>query len=149
MLRIALKSTLANTRRLFSTGLSVILGIAFLTGTLVFTDTIRRTFDDLFATVYAGTDSVVRSSTALEWEQGGEQRGRISVTVVETVAGIDGVANVEPMLAGFAQLVDADGDPIGDPGRGAPTFGMNYFGGSLSPWRLTQGSYPPGPGEIV
>jgi putative ABC transport system permease protein len=147
--RLALKSTLAKKRRLFSTALSVILGVAFLTGTLVFTDTIRRTFDDLFATVYAGTDSVVRSSTSLEWERGGEQRGRVPETVLDTVASVEGVAGVEPMVAGFAQLVGADGDAIGDPGRGAPTFGMNYFGGNLSPWRLTQGSFPPGPGEIV
>jgi putative ABC transport system permease protein len=149
MFRLALKSTLANKRRLFSTALSVILGVAFLTGTFVFTDTIKRTFDDLFATVYAGTDSFVRSSSAVELEQGGDQRGRIPETVLDTVAGVDGVVDVRPMLTGFAQLVGADGEAIGDPGRGAPTFGMNYFGGNLSPWRLTQGSYPPGPGEIV
>ena len=50
---LALKSVLAKKLRLFSTALSVMLGIAFLSGTLVFTDTIQRTFDDLFATVFA------------------------------------------------------------------------------------------------
>jgi putative ABC transport system permease protein len=49
MFRIAMKSALFNKRRLFGTGLSVVMGIAFLAGTFVFTDTIKRTFDGLFA----------------------------------------------------------------------------------------------------
>ncbi|HEY5012055.1 MAG TPA: hypothetical protein VIK61_05045, partial [Acidimicrobiia bacterium] len=61
MFRVALKATLGKKLRLFSTAFSVMLGVAFLTGTLVFTDTIRRTFNDLFAQVYASTDTYVRS----------------------------------------------------------------------------------------
>ena len=61
MFKLALKSTLAKKRRLFSTALSVMLGVAFLAGTLVFTDTIGRTFDDLFAGIYAETDTYVRA----------------------------------------------------------------------------------------
>ena len=49
MLKLARKSVLAHKRRLIGTGLSVIIGIAFLAGTFVFTDTIKRTFDNLFA----------------------------------------------------------------------------------------------------
>lgn len=51
MFRLALKSALAKKRRLFGTTLSVMLGVAFLAGTLVFTDTIQRTFDDLFSNI--------------------------------------------------------------------------------------------------
>ena len=56
MLKLARKSVLAHKRRLIGTGLSVIIGIAFLAGTFVFTDTIKRTFDNLFANVYKNTD---------------------------------------------------------------------------------------------
>ena len=46
--------------RLLLTALSITLGVAFVAGTLVLTATIRKTFDNLFADVYRGTDAVVR-----------------------------------------------------------------------------------------
>ncbi len=149
MFALALRSVFARKRRLISTALAVTLGIAFLAGTLVFTDTIRRTFDDLFADIYDDTDTVVRSTSSVEMDFGGEQRGRIPDATLEVVRRVDGVAEAQPVVQAFAQLVDADGDAIGNPGQGAPTFGMNYFGGPLSPWELTPGSKAPGNGEMV
>ena len=149
MFRIALKSALTKKLRLFSTALSVILGVAFLSGTLVFTDTIKRTFNDLFADVFADTDSYVRSATTVDLGMGNEQRGRIPESVVDTVRTVPGVDDAQGVVQGFAQLVGSDGKAIGDPGRGAPTFGMNYVSGAMSPWQLTEGSRPPGPGELV
>jgi putative ABC transport system permease protein len=149
MFRIALKTALAKKLRLFSTALSIMIAVAFLGGTLVFTDTIRRTFDDLFADVYATTDSWVRSSASVELELGAEQRGRIPDSLLATVRGVDGVAEAQPYVQGFAQIVSSDGDPIGNPGEGAPTFAMTYSEGVLNPWDLTDGSRAPGPGELV
>jgi putative ABC transport system permease protein len=149
MFRLALKSTLARKLRLVSTGLAVVLGIAFLTGTLVFTDTIKRTFDDLFADIYAETDTFVRSSTSISMEFGGDARGRMPESVLGTVASVEGVADAQGVVQGFAQVVDAEGDAIGNPGQGAPTFGMSYVSGALSPWQLSADSRAPGPGELV
>lgn len=149
MLRLALKSFLSRKRRLISTGLAVTLGIAFLAGTLVFTDTIKRTFDDLFADIYAETDTFVRSSTSISMDFGADARGRMPESVLSTIAGVDGVADAQGLVQGFAQVVTSGGDAIGDPGRGAPTLGMSYISGALSPWQLTEGSRPPGPGELV
>ena len=149
MFRIALRSALAKKLRLFSTALSVILGVAFLSGTLVFTDTIKRTFDDLFADVFAETDSYVRSATTVDLGMGNEQRGRIPESVVDTVRAVPGVDDAQGIVQGFAQLVGSDGKAIGNPGQGAPTFGMNYVAGSMSPWQLTEGSRAPGPGELL
>ena len=74
MLKLARKSVLAHKRRLIGTGLSVIIGIAFLAGTFVFTDTIKRTFDNLFADVYKNTDVYVRSNQSIESDFGQTQR---------------------------------------------------------------------------
>ena len=69
------------------TALAVSLGVAFLTGTLVLNDTMRNTFDKLFASVYAGTDAVVREKAAFEGPNNtGKQRGRIDATVLDQVA---------------------------------------------------------------
>ena len=56
MFRIALKSTLARKGRLFLTAGAVIAGCAFLSGVFVFSDTIRASFNTLFASAYAGAD---------------------------------------------------------------------------------------------
>ena len=48
MWRIALKSLLSHKRRLIGTASAVVLGVAFLAGTLVLTDTMRAAFDDIF-----------------------------------------------------------------------------------------------------
>src|SRR6478735_5728644 len=149
MWRLALKSTLARRWRTISTGFAVMLGIAFLAGTLIFTDTIRRTFDDLFAGVYAGTESYVRSSESLPTQFGPDVRGRIPESILPVVRSVDGVADAQGLVQGFAQVVDAHGKAIGDPGRGAPTFAMSYVRGALSPWDVTAGSRAPGPGELV
>lgn len=149
MFRFALKSTLMKKFRLISTAFSVMLGVAFLAGTLVFTDTIRRTFDDLFANIYENTDSWVRSTTQIETPEGQTIRGRVSDTLVSTVRSVPGVLDAQGLVEGYAQLVDAKGKALGDPGRGAPTLGMNYVSGELSPWHLLAGGRAPGDGEML
>jgi putative ABC transport system permease protein len=147
--KLALKSTLARRFRLLSTALSVTLGVAFLAGTFVFTDTIQKTFDDLFADVYEGTDAYVRPASVLEDDFGNEYRGRMSDAAIDTVRGVEGVAEADGFVQSYAQIIDQDGDPIGDPTQ-APTFGMNYLTGALSPWRLQAGGAPPqGPDQVV
>ncbi|MEZ5179140.1 MAG: FtsX-like permease family protein [Acidimicrobiales bacterium] len=150
MFRLAIKSALAKKRRLFGTTLSVLLGVAFLSGTLVFTDTIKATFDDLFADIYAETDTVVRAESSVESSTAAEARGRIPGYVLDSVAAVRGVAEAQGYVAGFAQLIGSDGEPIGNPARGAPTLGMSYGGGpALNPWKLLEGGRAPGPGELV
>ena len=113
MLRLSIKSTLAHKRRLIGTALSVILGVAFLAGTFIFTDTIKRTFDNLFADVYDETDAAVRSRQSLDVQFGDSVRDRIPDTVIADVAQIPGVAAAVGDVQGFARIVGADGDPLG------------------------------------
>ena len=79
MLRDALKNLIAHRRRLMATAIAVMLGVSFMAGTLVLTDTVTHTFNSLFATVYKGTDAVVREQSAFSGVQNtGAQRGRVS-----------------------------------------------------------------------
>ena len=78
MLKVTVKSLLAHKFRLAATALAVMLGVAFMAGTLVLTDTISRTFDELFGDVFQDTDAVVRREAAFSGTQGGaDQRGRV------------------------------------------------------------------------
>ena len=149
MLKVTLRNLNANKRRLVSTFFGVLLGVAFLTGTLVLSDTVNRTFMELFADVNAGTDAWVRSSSSIDG-QFGLSRARIDESLVPTVAAVDGVKTAEGVVQGFAQIVGSDGEPIGNPDMGAPTFGSNWSDtDALNPFNLVAGAPPGAENEVV
>ena len=63
MLRTALKTVLAHKVRLILTAVAIVLGVALVTGTFVFTDTINAQFDTLLDDIYSGTDVSVRAES--------------------------------------------------------------------------------------
>ena len=81
MFKLTLKSILARKGRLLLTSLAVILGTSFLAGTFIFSDTLTKSFDDLFADVFEDTDAYVRSSVVIEGDFGAEERQRIPDTL--------------------------------------------------------------------
>ena len=151
MLCVTIKGLLARKVRLAATVVAVTLGVAFTAGTLVLTDTIGKTFDDLFAEVYDGTDAVVRAPSAFDAPAGAsDQRGRVDQSLVDVVAGVDGVAVAEGTVVGYTQLVGADGKPLGDPEIGAPTLGGNWSrSDDLNPFTLVEGRAPTADDEVV
>ncbi len=151
MLRAAFRQLLANRLRLAATALAVCLGVAFLAGTLVLTDTVTTTFDRLFASVYGGTDAVVREKATFSGPQNsGDQRGRVDESLVRSVRNVPGVDHVEGVALGYARIVDKDGDPIGDPARGAPTLGYSWSDDArLNPFNVSSGRAPTNPTEVA
>lgn len=151
MFRTALQGVLAHKLRLLATALAVTLGVAFMAGTLVLTDTVTRTFDDLFGDVNKNTDVVVRGVASFEGLQGsGAQRPRLPAAVVKTVAAVPGVAKVEGDVFGYARIVDKTGKALGNPASGAPTIGLNWGTvAELNPFVLTAGRPPVASDEVV
>jgi len=148
-LRTTFKSLVAHKFRLFATSLAVMLGVAFMAGTLVLTDTIQKTFDDLFSNVYDDTDAVVRAEGAFD-SAGIEQRGRLDASLLVTVSDVDGVDVAQPDIRGYAQLVDKDGDAVGDPENGPPTLGGNWIDSEeLNGFEISDGSPPSADDEVV
>ena len=127
MLRIALKSASGNLLRLALTGLAVVLGVAFVAGTFVLTDSIDAAFDSLFEDANAGIDVYVNPVT--EFEVGGgppglDQSGGVTLdeALLAEVQAVDGVANAVGLVEGIAPLISPDGERIG--GQGPPTLGF-------------------------
>jgi putative ABC transport system permease protein len=147
MLKLSIRTVLARKRRALFTALSVVIGIAFLAGTFVFTDTIQRTFDNLFADVNKNTDAFVRSAEEFELGFGQSARARLPQELVATVRSVPGVTQAEGDISGAAVLVASDGEQIGND-QGSPRFGMNIYGGELSPWTIAEGRLP-GPDELA
>lgn len=151
------RTTLANLARrklrLLATSLAVLLGVMFTSGTLVLTDSLQGTFDNLFSNVYANTSAVVRSNQNVE---GGIEfgatptRGNMPDTRVAKVAAAKGVADAEGTIGGYAQIVKADGKALGNPNQGPPTMGGNWMTNTdLNPYRIVQGHAPRAADEIV
>ena len=104
MLKLSLKTVLARKRRAVLTAFSIVIGIAFLAGTFVFTDTIQRTFDNLFADVNKNTDAFVRSAEEFDLGFGESTRSRLPADLVETVRAVSGVTQAEGDISGGNRL---------------------------------------------
>ena len=101
MLQITLQGLLAHKVAFVVTAVAVILGVAFMAGTLVLTDTIKKTFDDLFANVYQGTDAVVRGTAAFNGPQfDRQQRPLVDGSLVPALSQVPGVAAAEGSVVG-------------------------------------------------
>jgi putative ABC transport system permease protein len=122
VLRDALKNLIAHRRRLMATAIAVMLGVSFMAGTLVLTDTVTHTFNSLFATVYKGTDAVVREQSAFSGVQNtGAQRGRVDASLLPQLEAVPGVAAGEGVVEGYARIIGSNGKALGNPVNGAPT----------------------------
>jgi putative ABC transport system permease protein len=140
MWRLSIRSALAHKRRLLSSVFSIVIGISFLCGTFVFSDSLRRTFDDLFGSVYANADSVVRSSQVVK-TAAGESRGRLDDSIVAKVKAVPGVTDAVGSVGGYARIIDHAGKPMGAD-QGIPNFGMDITDTELSVWTRKAGRVP-------
>src|SRR6478609_2311844 len=149
MWKVTLKGIWAKKVRFLLTGVAVILGVAFISGTFVLTATISKTFDGLFSDIYENTDAVVRAPQTFKGDFGGG-RGRISADLLPTVRSADGVAAAAGTVQGIAVIVDKDGDALGSNGQGAPTLGFAWIRNrDLSTLHLVAGKAPTAPDDIV
>ncbi len=149
MLRATLRSLLAHKLRLALTAFSVVLGVAFVSGTFVLTDTINRTFDQVFEEVSAGVDLSIRARSGFgDDTRPDAQRATVPAALVGAIAGVPGVAVAEGTVGGFAQPVDAQGKAVTT--GGAPNLGFNWGRiEQLNPREVRRGRAPSGPGEVM
>jgi len=145
MFKIALRSVLLHKLRLTLTAVAIVLGVAFVSGTFVFTDSIKASFDDLFSDVNAQVDFFVRGTSEF-----GSTAATLDESIVDAVRAVEDLDLVVPSIDGIAQLIDKEGEPIG--GAGPPTLGFSYLpeGEGISPIDVRPGdSWPTEPGQVV
>jgi putative ABC transport system permease protein len=125
MWKVTRKGLLAHKLRLAMTALAVVLGVAFVAGSFVLTDTIERSFGGLFDELAGGIDLQVRPEGVEGDVAAGvsQERTRLDAEVLDRVRAVEGVAVAEGFVMGQAQVIGADGEPVGAPG--APTMAFN------------------------
>ncbi|GAB7184990.1 ABC transporter permease [Kitasatospora sp. Ki12] len=153
MFRTALRNVLAHKGRLLMTTLAVMLGTAFVAGTLVFTDTLGSALRSQNSKSYTDIAVTVsdREAVGRGYDHGG--RARTGPTLTEStrqaVAALPGVAEARGVVSGFAGIADKKGALIGD---GFSTTGTNYVPGAdgTDPrYPLVEGRGPKNAGEIA
>jgi putative ABC transport system permease protein len=109
--KVALRGLAQRKLRAFVTMLAVLLGVAFIAGSYVLTDTINRSFDDIFTEAYAGTDVAISPSTT----GGGEEIDLppFSAEVLNQVRRVDGVEKAAGGIFSTVRFVDDEGEPLG------------------------------------
>jgi putative ABC transport system permease protein len=145
--KVTYKGLLAHKLRLALTALAIVLGVTFISGTLVLTDTLHGTFSTLFGHVYQNIDFEVRGKAAFT-TSGGAVRNAIPESLVSSVRQVPGVAYAEGTVSGYAQFVAPDGKAITT--TGAPTLGLSYNPNQkVSALQLSRGRAPTASDDVV
>ncbi|MEV5979428.1 FtsX-like permease family protein [Streptomyces sp. NPDC052114] len=147
MLKATLRSFLAHKGRLVLSALAVILSVAFVAGSLIFSDTVNRTFDRLFASTSA--DVTVAPKEDLDEAVPSGQTPTVPASLRARVAKVKGVADAHlDVSVDNAVVVDSDNESVG-PTTGAPTVATNWYLTDRSPVELTSGHAPRRAGQAV
>ncbi|MDX3238005.1 FtsX-like permease family protein [Streptomyces sp. ME03-5709C] len=135
MFRTALRNVLAHKARLLMTVLAVMLGVSFVSGTLVFTDTIGSALRKASAKNYSDVSVAVTSADA---DRPLPQR------LVDEIGRLPGTESTTATVTGFTALADKKGRMVGD---GWSTRGGNYTGADRYP--MLQGREPHTSSEVA
>jgi putative ABC transport system permease protein len=146
MLKLILKQTLARRARLGLTMVAVTLGVTFVTGALVLTDTAQRAFDSQFTQAASGVDVTVRKAVAFDAAMGVEvSRDPLPPRVVDRVRTTAGVDQAIPVAKGSGLIV-SDGKAIVPQG---PTMLSSWTPAPVGAFTLREGQPPSGRDEVA
>ncbi|QIJ63130.1 ABC transporter permease [Streptomyces sp. JB150] len=146
MFRTALRNVLAHKARLLMTVLAVMLGVAFVSGTLVFTNTISDAYQKSSA---KGFDQVDVAVDPEYQEDRGDTLGKtpeLTGAMLDKSARVPGAESAIGVVTGFTALADKDGKLVG---TGFQSQGGNYWGADDPRYPLVEGHAPKGRGEVV
>jgi putative ABC transport system permease protein len=130
------------------TAIAIVLGVTFISGTFILTDTLHNVFNSLFANIYQHIDFEVRGVAQFSTTVGGAVRNPIPESLLPTVSGVPGVEAASGSVTGYAQYVSAEGKAIST--GGAPTIGISFNPDPrISALRIVQGTPPTSPQDVV
>ncbi|MEV6385240.1 FtsX-like permease family protein [Streptomyces sp. NPDC051773] len=150
VMKTSMRNFFAHKGRMALSAIAVMLSVAFVTGTLVFTDTMGTTFDKLFAAT--SSDVTVSAKGASDSGETQSDTGKPPVmpaSVVDKVGGAEGVKSAEgTVFSTSVTVVDADKDNL-SPTSGAPTIVGNWNANDARTMKISSGNAPRGPDQIM
>ncbi|MEU5049482.1 FtsX-like permease family protein [Streptomyces sp. NPDC021096] len=146
VLKTSLRNFLAHKGRMALSAVAVLLSVAFVCGTLVFTDTMNATFDKLFAST--ASDVAVSPEKKDNAQETGKPQ-TLPGSLEGRLAKVPGVAKVEGHATSQRITAAKAGNKSISPDSGAPTVGTNWDDSQKKSVEITSGHEPRGAGEVV
>jgi putative ABC transport system permease protein len=143
LISLSLKSLWARKARALATTFAVVIGVAFVAGSYVLTDTIFAAFDEIFGESLKGTSVVITAENPVKQENG--ETPTISASLLPRVQGTRGVKQAAGAIFTPGGFFDAEGEKIGT--KFAPKFISSTLPGGLESLTYVEGHRPRGPTE--
>ncbi|WP_282692862.1 ABC transporter permease [Streptomyces sp. CC208A] len=147
--RTSLRNVLAHKGRMALSAVAVLLSVAFVSGTLVFTDTMNTTFDKLFAVTASDVTVSPAGSDPTDEHPATGRPDSFPDSVVAEVRKAQGVADAQGSVTSMGVTVVDKGDKNVGPTTGAPTIAVNWSPYELRSVELAEGREPRGPADVV
>ena len=126
--------------------MAILAGVAFVAGAFVVADSLKGTFNNLVDGLAGEIDLEVRSELTVDNLDA--VRDPLPIELVDEVAAVPGVGQIEPGVGRSALLIDPNGDPVVT--QGAPTLGVSWNGeDSIGGVELKTGRAPNGIDELA
>src|ERR1700712_2749666 len=106
MIKVALKGLLGRKLRAFLTAFAIVLGVAMISGAFVLTDTLGKSFDNIYSDSYKAADAVVSAKQTVKAENGERKTVAFSATVLDDVKRLPGVQRAQGSVEDESRLVD-------------------------------------------
>ncbi|MFJ4899892.1 ABC transporter permease [Streptomyces sp. NPDC088727] len=146
--KTSMRNFFAHKGRMALSAVAVLLSVAFVCGTLVFTDTMNTTFDKLFAATSADVTVSPKAAKVDDTPENGKPES-LPASVVAQVEKADGVKKAEGAVSSSAvTVVDSHNKNMGSD-TGAPTLAGNWTRNDLRSMEITSGHAPRGPTEVM
>ncbi|KDN83204.1 ABC transporter permease [Kitasatospora cheerisanensis] len=154
MYRTALRNVLAHKGRLLMTALAVMLGTAFVAGTLVFSDTMGQAMRNSYSNSYSDVSVLVTDHEAGGFSRGpkapdGKQQQPLTDATVRELTALPGTERARGVVAGFTGVADPKGNLVAEAWNSR---GANFVpdGSGQDPrYPMAQGRGPQKAGEIA
>ncbi len=143
MTSLGLKSLWARKVRALTTTFAVVIGVAFVAGSYILTDTIFAAFEEIFTESLSGTSVVVTAENPVEQETG--EVPTISASLLPRIGRTPGVKLAAGAIFTPGGFFDSEGEKIGN--KFAPKFISSTLPGELESLAYVDGHRPRGPTE--
>ncbi|MCX4827508.1 ABC transporter permease [Streptomyces sp. NBC_01016] len=147
VMKTSLRNFVAHKGRMALSAVAVLLSVAFVTGTLVFTGTMDKTFDKLFSAT-ASDVTVSPKGSGTEGSDTGRPES-LPASALAAVKKSEGVKSAEGAVSSMnVTVVNSDNKNMGST-TGAPTIAGNWTHNDLRSMEITTGHSPRGPTEVM
>ncbi|MCX4915198.1 ABC transporter permease [Streptomyces sp. NBC_00687] len=148
VLKTSMRNFFAHKGRMALSAVAVLLSVAFVCGTLVFTDTMNTTFDKLFAVTSSDVTVLPKAAKSDDTPQNGKPES-VPASALAQARQADGVKSAEGAVSSMnVTVVNGDNRNMGST-TGAPTIAGNWTHNDLRSMEITSGHAPRGPTEVM